>query len=109
MATRTATVMVRTQPETKEKAERVFARIGLSTSDAVNLFLNQVAIRNEIPFRLQGQQRKIEEPRVIEDMSREEIRAMLQESFDDYKAGRTYSVDEVFDELEEDLKKWYSE
>lgn len=108
MATRTATVMVRTQPETKEKAEKVFARIGLSTSDAVNLFLNQVAIRNEIPFRLQGQHRRVEEPRAIEDMSKEEIRAMLQGSFDDYKAGRTYSVDEIFDELEEDMKEWYS-
>lgn len=32
------------------KAERVFQRLGLKTSDAINVFLAQVALREDLPF-----------------------------------------------------------
>ena len=107
MAIRTATVTVRTRPEVKAKAEKVFASIGLSTSDAVNLFFNQVAIRGEIPFQLRTR-KSTATSRALEDMTAEEIDAMLQKSFDDYEAGRTYAAEEVFDGLEQELQEWYS-
>ncbi len=47
---KTAFVNVRVPPETKEQAERVFAELGLSTSEAVNLFLRQVILRRGLPF-----------------------------------------------------------
>ncbi len=34
------------------KSERVFAKLGLSTDDAINVFLAEVARHRAIPFRL---------------------------------------------------------
>jgi len=33
-----------------KKAEEVFSRLGMKPSDAVNIFLAQVAIRDDLPF-----------------------------------------------------------
>ena len=38
MATRSANVMVRVEPEVKEQAEKVMDKLGLSASTAINLF-----------------------------------------------------------------------
>jgi addiction module RelB/DinJ family antitoxin len=32
------------------KAEKVFERLGMKTGDAVNIFLAQVALRDDLPF-----------------------------------------------------------
>lgn len=32
------------------KAERVFKRLGMKTGDAINVFLAQVALRDDLPF-----------------------------------------------------------
>lgn len=47
-----ATVRCRINPEVKIQAEEVLASIGMSTSDAMRLFLKQVAIRGEFPLEL---------------------------------------------------------
>ena len=47
-----AIVRCRINPEVKVQAEEVLASIGMSTSDAVRLFLKQVAIRGEFPLEL---------------------------------------------------------
>lgn len=33
-----------------QKAEQVFERLGMKTSDAINVFLAQVALREDLPF-----------------------------------------------------------
>lgn len=47
---RTAMIRARTAPELKEKAEHIFARLGLTSTDAINLFYAQVALHNGMPF-----------------------------------------------------------
>jgi len=47
---RTAMIRARTAPELKEKAERIFEQLGLSSTDAINLFYAQVALHNGLPF-----------------------------------------------------------
>ena len=39
-------------PQLKEKAERVFCRLGLTPTQAITLFYKQVEIRNGLPFDL---------------------------------------------------------
>lgn len=36
----------------KEQAELVFSRLGLNMTDAINIFLAQVALRNGLPFEV---------------------------------------------------------
>ena len=35
-----------------KKAEKVFAKLGMKTSDAFNIFLAQVELRNDMPFSI---------------------------------------------------------
>ena len=50
---KTTTVRARVEPELKETVESVLSRLGLSTSDAITLFLNQVALVGGLPFPVQ--------------------------------------------------------
>ena len=45
------TVQARVSPELKEQADAVFASIGLSTADAIRLFLQQVVNSGRLPFQ----------------------------------------------------------
>jgi addiction module RelB/DinJ family antitoxin len=40
----------RVPTERLKRAEEVFARLGLKSSDAFNIFLAQVELRNDLPF-----------------------------------------------------------
>jgi len=45
-----STVRARIDPELKKEAEQVLFKLGLTTSDAIRLFLEQVRLRQGIPF-----------------------------------------------------------
>ncbi len=47
---RTATIRARVQPDLKDKAEDVFRKLGLTTTQAITLFYKQVELRNGLPF-----------------------------------------------------------
>ncbi len=47
---KTASVNARIEPTVKRKAERIFAAIGISASDAVGMFYRQVVYRRGLPF-----------------------------------------------------------
>jgi len=47
---KTATVRARVNPELKVEVERLFKELGLSTTEAINLFYRQVRLRNGLPF-----------------------------------------------------------
>ncbi|NVM25845.1 MAG: type II toxin-antitoxin system RelB/DinJ family antitoxin [Desulfobacterales bacterium] len=47
---KTATVRARIDPELKAEVERLFKGLGLSTTEAINLFYRQVKLRNGLPF-----------------------------------------------------------
>jgi DNA-damage-inducible protein J len=45
-------INVRIEPALKERAEQIFAALGVSTSDAIGMFLRQVVLRRGMPFDL---------------------------------------------------------
>ena len=49
---KSATVRARIEPNLKNKAEKVFRELGLSTTQAINLFYKQVELRNGLPFEV---------------------------------------------------------
>jgi DNA-damage-inducible protein J len=83
---KTATIRARTEPRLKEDAERVFRKLGISSSEAINLFYAQVRLRKGLPFA-------VEIPN-----------AVTRETFAKTDRGedlKTYkSIEEMFEELE---------
>jgi DNA-damage-inducible protein J len=47
---KTAHINARIEPIIKEKAEKVFAAIGISASDAIGMFYRQVLVTGGLPF-----------------------------------------------------------
>lgn len=49
---KTATIRARVEPRLKSKAEHIFRKLGLTTTQAITLFYKQVDLRNGLPFDL---------------------------------------------------------
>ena len=43
-------VRTRVDPSLKEETDRIFAELGISTTDAIRMFLSQVRIHQGLPF-----------------------------------------------------------
>ena len=50
---KTDLIHIRIEPEVKEKSENIFKKLGVNTSYAVSMFLNQVILRGGFPFDIQ--------------------------------------------------------
>ncbi len=50
---RTSTVRARIEPGLKADVEMVLARLGLSTTEAINLFYHQILLRRGLPFQVE--------------------------------------------------------
>ena len=50
--TKSATVRARIEPKLKSDVENLFKKLGLSTTEAINLFYRQVKLRNGLPFNV---------------------------------------------------------
>ncbi len=87
----TIPTQIRIEETTKKQAVELLEGLGLNLSDAVNMFLKQVVLRNGIPFDVKYPEFK---PEVVEAM--EEARKISRNP--DVKG---YSdIDELFKELE---------
>jgi DNA-damage-inducible protein J len=47
---KSATVRARIEPGLKNEVERLFHELGLTTTEAINIFYRQVKLRNGLPF-----------------------------------------------------------
>ena len=84
---RDALIRARTEASLKTEVERIFKELGLTTTEAINLFYNQVRLRKGIPFKLEVPNEKTKQ--VLENTR---------------KGKDLYSYDNV-DALFEDLEK----
>ena len=50
--TKSATVRARIEPNLKTDVENLFKKLGLSTTEAINLFYQQVKLRKGLPFNI---------------------------------------------------------
>ena len=86
---KTDTLHIRVQPNVKQKAEKTLNDLGLSITEAVNVFLNQVILNDGIPFEIRKPKYNKETIQAMEDTKNDKN---LSKSFD--------SVDEMFEELD---------
>ena len=62
------TVQIRITPELKEQAEAVFRSIGLKTSEAIRLFLQQSVNSGGLPFQPMAKQPNTQTREAIEEL-----------------------------------------
>jgi DNA-damage-inducible protein J len=47
---KSSTIRARIEPDLKDKAEHIFRKLGLTTTQAITIFYKQVELRNGLPF-----------------------------------------------------------
>ncbi len=72
---KTGYIMARVEPKLKASAGRVLTKLGVSTSDAITMFLRQVVLRQGIPFEVRVP--NAETVRAIEELENPARRAKL--------------------------------
>jgi len=83
---RTATIQARIDPEIKSKAQKILNTLNISMSEAISIYLTQVALHKGIPFEVK--------------IPNELTAATLQKSEEGKELNEVGSVDELFQELE---------
>lgn len=56
---KTATLSIRIEPKAKSQAEKIFAKLGITLSEAVNMFIHQSIIERALPFQPRAERPKI--------------------------------------------------
>ena len=86
---KTDTLHVRVEPSIKQKAEKTLNDLGLSITEAINVFLNQVILNDGIPFEIKKPKYNKATIQALEDTKNQKN---LSKTFN--------NVDEMFEELE---------
>ena len=88
----TTAVYARIDTGLKNKAESILAQLGITPSNAIQMFYSQIILRKGLPFDLRLPALR---PVIIAGMSRAEIDAELQKGVDSLKSGKGLTEDEV--------------
>ena len=95
MATKTANVTARIQPNIKEQAEAILDRLGIPVSVFIDMTYRQVIMRDGVPFLLD-----IPDKLVTRDtLTKVEFDTMMQTGLAQAKKNDSVSVDEAFSQL----------
>lgn len=99
MATKSANLYVRIEPDVKEKAESILSALGIPASNAINMFYKQIILQRGLPFDV-----KIPSSRPVDmsALSETELNAELEKGYADIKAGRTREASSVFADIRKD-------
>lgn len=82
---RSATLQVRMPEELKKEANDILSALGLTASEAVNIFYSQIVLNNGIPFEIK--------------LPNKETREAIEEARSGKSTKRFKNVDELFEDL----------
>ena len=99
MATKSANLYARIEPDVKEQAEGILAALGIPASNAINMFYKQIILQRGLPFEV-----KIPSSRPVDmsALSEAELNAELEKGYADIKLGRTREASAVFADIRKD-------
>lgn len=100
MATKSANVLARVEPDVKEQAEAILSKLGVPASVVINMLYKQIIMTRSIPFPLSipGS------PAARDEMDTAAFDAMMERGLDEAKADRSRDASDFFAELREELR-----
>lgn len=100
MATKSANVLARVEPEVKEQAESIMSQLGLPASVVINALYKQIILTKSIPFSLSLP--KV--PATLDSMSTEEFNSIMEKGLLQAKADQSRPVTDVFADLRREIR-----
>lgn len=99
MATKTANVLARVEPEIKEKAESIMAMLGVPASVVINMLYKQIVMTKSIPFSLSIPVA----PTALDEMDKATFDTLMQKGLNEAKTNGSRPASDVFSELRRGL------
>lgn len=99
MATKTANVLARVEPDVKEQAEAIMAKLGVPASTVINMLYKQIIMTRSIPFSLSIPNA----PTARDEMDAAAFDTMMGEGLAQAKAGQGVPLNDAFSLLYKDI------
>lgn len=99
LASKSANLYVRIEPEVKEQAEKILAALGITASNAINMFYKQIILQRGLPFDVKIPHTK---PLDISTLTDEQVDAELEKGYADVVEGRSKLAKQVFLDIRKD-------
>ena len=100
MATKTANVLARVEPDIKEQAESILAQLGIPASVLINILYRQIIMMKAIPFAL----KLPSVPIALDEMDSATYHMMMQRGLQEARAGQSRPASEVFSQLRQEIE-----
>lgn len=98
---KTANLYARIEPDVKEEAEQILSSLGISVSNAINMFYKQIILQKGIPFELKL---PVNHPLNMQAMTTEQLNTELEKGYTDMLEGKTENINVVFDNIRRDYE-----
>lgn len=98
MATKSANVTARIQPEIKRQAEAVLDKLGLPVSVLIDALYRQIIMTESVPFAL-----SIPKLPTRDGLTDAQFTAMMETGYNQVKSGEGLPIDEAFAKIREGI------
>ncbi len=99
MATKTANVLARVEPDVKQQAEEIMQELGIPVSVVINMLYKQIILKKGIPFSLSLQS----SPVTLEEMDTKTFNTIMENGLRQAKNGESLNAEDVFNSLRKEL------
>ena len=99
MATKTANLHARIEPDVKEQAENILSALGIPASNAINMFYKQIILHKGLPFEVKIPTAR---PLSVEELTETELYAEIEKGYADMLEGKTKPARQTFADIRKD-------
>ena len=99
MATKSANVLARVEPEIKKEAESIMSKLGIPASVVINMLYKQIIMTRSIPFPLSLPK----EPATLDSMTTEEFNTIMETGLSQAKANQSRPYTDVLTGLRQEI------
>lgn len=99
MATKTANVLARVEPEVKQQAEEIMSQLGIPVSVVINMLYKQIIMKKAIPFSLSLPAK----PVTLDEMDTATFNAIMEKGLAQAKNGESLDAEKVFSSLRKEI------
>lgn len=100
MATKTANVLARVEPDIKEKAESIMSQLGVPASVVINMLYKQIILTKSIPFSLSIPSA----PTARDELDTTAFNTIMEKGLQEAKEDHSRLAGDVFAELRQEIQ-----
>ena len=99
MATKTANVLARVEPDVKQQAEEIMSQLGIPVSVVINMLYKQIIMKKGIPFSLSLPSA----PVTLDEMDEATFNSIMENGLKQAKNGESLNAEDVFNSIRKEI------